>query len=122
PGVNNMANIPDKLDDAGNPIQNPSAGELLFGAASASQDKGIQRSGEIQEQVNEALRRMTDIGAIGDPNLREILSDEDKLLYDKAASGELSEGELQDVQEALVKGVSQEGTDTAYLEREQYDT
>lgn len=123
PGVNNMASIPDKEDDAGNPIQNPGAIPLLFGAASATQGKGEERSAQIASEVETTIKGLSDFGVLNDPNLKEILDDTDKAIYDKIAAGkEVSEKEIKGLQEAFVKGVSSEGTDTAYLEREQYDT
>lgn len=123
PGVNNAANIPDKLDDAGNPIKNPSVIETMTGASSAVQKQGEERTAQIQSEVDSAIKSIYDTGALQDGNFREILDDKTALIYDKAAKGEkLKEGELEDLQDALVKGVSQDGTDTAYLEREQYDT
>lgn len=123
PVVNNMANIPDKLDDAGNPIQNPTPVELAFGASSAVQGAGEQRSAQIQAQVDSALQKLNDLGVTSDPNLKEVLDDKEKAIYDKLASGKkVSEGDVKKLQDAFVKGVSSTGDDTAYLEREQYDT
>lgn len=123
PGVNNMAGIPDKVDDAGNPIANPDPAALLLGAASTSQDAGIERSGQIQAQVDTGLKTLEDFGVLGDPNLLAVLDDKEKAIYDKLQSGKkLGEGDLKKLEEAFVKGVSTTGEDTAYLEREQYDT
>lgn len=124
PGVNGgLVDVPDKLDDEGNAIQNPNAAQVFAGAASAVQDKGEERTAEIQGQVTDALKGISDLGALSDQNLKAILSKEDAKLYDKAVSGgELKEKELASLKEALVKGVSSEGTDTAYLEKGQYDT
>lgn len=123
PGVNNMANIPTKEDDAGNPIKNPGAVPLIFGAQSSVQGKGEQRSAQIQSQVDSTVKAMQDAGVLGDKNLRDILDDDTKLIYDKVNGGKkLGEGDLKKLQDALTKGVSKDGTDTAYLERGQYDT
>lgn len=123
PGVNNIAGIPNKEDDAGNVIKNPNPGQLLFGAASAAQGKGEERSAQITADVNNDLQNMTDIGVLDDPNLKAVLDDKEKAIYDKLKAGkQLGEGDLKKLQDAFVKGVSQTGDDTAYLEREQYDS
>lgn len=123
PGQNKFADIPDKLDDEGNPIMNPNALQIAAGATSAVQGKGEEQTAKIQGEVADALKGISDLGALSDQNLKGILSEEDAKLYDKAVSGgELKEKELASLKEALVKGVSSEGTDTAYLEKGQYDT
>ena len=123
PIVNNMADIPDKVDDAGNPIENPNAAQLAFGAASKVQGEGEQRSAEIEDQLQGRVLGLSDMGAFDDANLKGILDDETKLLYEKAAAGgKISDKELDKLHDALIKGVSQTGDDTSYLEKEQYDT
>ena len=55
--------------------------------------------------------------------MESVLDDETKLLYNQAKQGkELDESDVKKLEEALIKGVSSEGTDTAYLERGEYDT
>lgn len=123
PGVNNAANIPTKTDDAGNPISNPTPTQLLFGASTASQDKGVARTADLKGQVDTALKGMSDSGALGDPNLKGILDDKTLQIYNKATSGkEVSQADLKKLQDGLTKGVPSDGSDTAYLEKEQYDT
>lgn len=123
PGVNNMADIPTKKDDAGNEIQNPNAAELLFGAASAVQGKGEERSNQLAAEVDKSLKSLSDLGLLDDPNLDGVLQDTGLEALNKVRSGEsLDESEVKALKEGLVKGVSSEGTDTAYLERGQYDT
>lgn len=123
PGENKFANIPDKVDDAGNPIQNPGALPLAVGAASAVQGKGEERSGQIQSQVDSTLKGLHDIGALSDPNLKAVLGNDDLALYNQALSGKkLEQGDVTKLEKALTKGVSETGDDTAYLEREQYDS
>lgn len=123
PGVNNMAGIPDKTDDAGNVITNPNALEVFGGAASDVQGGGEERSRQIQSQGDSALQSLTDRGVFDDPNIKEVLDGKELAIYNKIKSGKkLKEGELDDLQKAFVKGVSQTGDDTAYLEREQYDS
>lgn len=123
PGINNAANIPTKVDDAGNPISNPTPTQLLFGASAASQDKGVQRTNQLVDQVHTAIKSMGDTGALGDPNLKGILDDKTLQIYNKATSGkDVTQAELKKLQDGLVKGIPSDGSDSAYLEREQYDT
>lgn len=123
PGVNNAANIPDKLDDAGNPISNPGALPLALGASSAVQGQGEERTADLKAQVTSQAQALHDTGALDDPNLRGVLDDKNTQLYKKLTSGkDLSQKELSSLQDALVKGVSTTGEDTGYLEKEQYDT
>lgn len=123
PGVNNMMDIPDKLDDAGNPIQNPNPVQIAFGASSATQPGGEARSQQIMGDINAKLQGIGQYGIFDDPIMESVLDDETKLLYNQAKQGkELDESDVKKLEEALVKGVSSEGTDTAYLERGEYDT
>lgn len=121
PGVNNLANIPDKKDDAGNVIKNPDPLPLAFGAISASQGAGEERSAQIAGEVSSQLQSMDSL--LNDPNMEGVLEGSALEAFNKAKSGEqLDEKDVKALKEGLVKGVSSEGTDTAYLEREQYDT
>lgn len=123
PGVNNMMDIPDKLDDAGNPIKNPNPAQIAFGASSAVQPAGEARSQQIVGDINAKLQGIGQYGIFEDPVMESVLDDETKLLYNQAKQGkELDESDVKKLEEALVKGVSSEGTDTAYLERGEYDT
>jgi len=123
PGVNNMMDIPDKLDDAGNPIQNPNPAQIAFGASSATQPGGEARSQQIMGDINAKLQGIGQYGVFEDPVIESILDDETKLLYNQAKQGkELDQSDVKKLEDALVKGVSSEGTDTAYLERGEYDT
>lgn len=123
PGVNNAMNIPDKLDDAGNPIQNPNPAQIAFGATSATQPGGEARSQQIMGDINAKLQGIGQYGIFEDPVMESVLDDETKLLYNQAKQGkELDQSDVKKLEEALVKGVSSEGTDTAYLERGEYDT
>lgn len=123
PGVNNMMDIPDKLDDSGNPIKNPNPAQIAFGASSATQPGGEARSQQIQGDINEALKGIGQYGIFEDPVMESVLDDETKLLYNQAKQGkELDQSDVKKLEDALVKGVSSEGTDTAYLERGEYDT
>jgi len=123
PGQSAFADIPDKLNSDGVPIKNPNPAELAFGAASTSQLGGEERTQELQGQVDSKVKTLSDYGVFSDTNFKEILSDDDAKIYDKAASGgSLTDKESTALQKALVKGVSETGSDTAYLERGQYDT
>lgn len=123
PGVNNAMGIPDKTDKEGNVIQNPNPLELAFGASSAVQGGGEQRSQEIDNKINDSLKQIDQYGLLGDPNMEGVLEGSGLEAFTKASTGkQLDESDIKALKEGLVKGVSSEGTDTAYLERGQYDT
>jgi hypothetical protein len=123
PGVNNAMDIPDKLDDAGNPIKNPNPVALAFGATSAAQGAGEERSKQISQEIQDAVSQIDKYGLLNDPNLEGVLDGSGEEALKKLNSGKkLDESDVKALKEGLVKGVSSEGTDTAYLEREQYDT
>lgn len=123
PGVNNAADIPDKTDSEGNPISNPNPLELALGAASDVQGGGEQRVQEMDSKINSELSNIDKYGLLSDENLDGVLEGSGLEAYNKAKSGkQLDESDIKSLKEGLVKGVSSEGTDTAYLEREQYDT
>lgn len=123
PIVNNMRDIPDKLDDAGNPIKNPNPLQIAVGASSATQKGGEARSQQIMGDINAKLKGIGQYGIFDDPVMESVLDDETKLLYSQAKQGkELDQSDVKKLEDALVKGVSSEGTDTAYLERGEYDT
>lgn len=123
PGLNNAMDIPDKTDDAGNPIQNPNPLQLAFGATSASQQQGIERSGEIRSQIDDAIKGIDQYGLLTDKNMEGVLDGKGLEAFTKLKAGkQLDESDVKALKEGLVKGVSSEGTDTAYLERGEYDT
>ncbi|HYG84582.1 MAG TPA: hypothetical protein VD907_06950 [Verrucomicrobiae bacterium] len=123
PGVNNAMNIPDKTDDAGNVIKNPNPVQLAFGATSATQGAGQERSAQIDKELNDALRGIDQYGLLDDPNMEGVLEEKGLEAYNKLKSGKtLDESDIKALKNGLVKGVSSEGTDTAYLERGEYDT
>lgn len=123
-GVPKASNsVPNKVDDAGNVLQNPNPAPLLFGASSAVQGAGEQRSAQIQGQVDTGVQQLQGLGVLDDPNLKGVLDDKEKLIYDNLKSGKkVGAADLKKLQDAFTKGVSSTGEDTAYLEREQYDT
>lgn len=123
PGVNNAMNIPDKTDDDGNVIKNPNPLPLAFGAASATQGGGEERTAQLDKDIQDKLATIDQHGALQDENLQAVLEGKAKEAFAKLQSGKkLDESEVKDLQEGLVRGVSSEGTDTAYLERGEYDT
>lgn len=123
PGENLFAHIPDKTDDQGNVIHNPSAGALAVGASTAVQDKGVQATNDINDQTNTQLKSISDAGALDDPNIKKVLDTANLQLYNQAKSGkQLSPDDLKKLQTAMTRGVSSDGSDTAYLEKEQYDS
>lgn len=116
--------LPDKTDSAGNPLTNPDPLALAFGASSTVQGKGEERTAELNEQTNGTIQAMADLGAFADPNLKAAISDEKtlKIYNDIIAGKQVNEADIKKLQEAMVKGVSSTGDDTAYLEREQYES
>lgn len=122
PGQNLFANIPDKLDDEGNSIQNTNAFETMFGAASKEQSRGMETSQEIQDEIGRSVQLLNDMGITADPNLLDILDDDaKKIMVQLGAGRKVSEKDIKSLKKAFTDGVGDTG-DTAYLEREQYDT
>lgn len=122
PGANLM--LSDKTDADGNPLANPNPLAITMGAASTSQEAGVAKTQELNDQTNSTLESMASYGAFSDPNLKAVISDAKTLkIYNDIVNGkQVNPESLKKVQEAMVKGVSEKGTDTAYLEREQYDS
>lgn len=122
PGAN--LTLDAKTDADGNPLANPDPLALALGAASTSQEAGVAKTQEFNDQTNSVLDNMASYGAFSDPNLKAVISDTKTLkVYNDIVNGkQVSPESLKKVQEAMVKGVSEKGTDTAYLEREQYDS
>lgn len=122
PGLSNM--LPDKTDAEGNVLTNPDPLALAAGASSTVQDAGVAQTQVLNDQTNSAIQGMADGGAFSDPNLKALITDEaTKKIYTNIINGkQVSPDDLEKVQKAMVKGVSETGSDTAYLEREQYDT
>jgi len=122
PGASNA--LPDKVDDTGNTLMNPNPVALAFGASSTTQDKGVQHTDELNTQTNSTIQSMADAGAFADPNLQAVLTDDKtKLIYKNIVDGkQATPDDITSLQKAMVKGVSERGEDTAYLEKEQYDT
>lgn len=123
PVVNNSMDIPNKTDDGANPIQNPNPLQLAFGATSASQTAGEERSAQIQAGIDDSIKGIDQYGLLNDPNMEGVLEGKGLEALTKLNSGKrLDESDIKALKEGLVKGVSAEGTDTAYLERGEYDT
>lgn len=123
-GIPGAANtLPDKTDAAGNTLHNPDPLAIGLGASSTTQEAGVQRTGEMNDEANSALQDMADNGAFSDPNLKAIITDDKmkKLYSDIMAGKQVNPDDVKKIQEAMVKGVTA-SDDTAYLEKEQYDT
>lgn len=125
-GIPGAANtLPNKTDDAGNVIHNPGALPLAFGASSTTQDKGVAQTNQINDTTNTALKSITDTGALDDPNLKAVINTDDKakkILADIQAGKQVQPADIKKLQSVLTKGVPENGDDTAYLEKGQYDT
>lgn len=123
PIANEAANIPDKLSSTGEPIKNPNLAETYLGAKSVEQKDGVENSKKVDQRINDALKDIDKYGLLSDPNMEGVLDGTGLEASVKANAGrQLDESDIKALQENLVKGVSSEGTDTAYLEKEQYDT
>lgn len=116
--------LENKTDAEGNVLANPDPLALGLGASSTSQTAGVERSAELNGQTNSAIDSMNKLGAFADPNIKAVITDDKtKKIYNNILAGkQVSPDDIKKVQEAMVKGVSATGDDTAYLEREQYDT
>lgn len=123
PGGDKVVDIPNATTDQGEVIKNPGPFGILTGAASAEQSKGVEQSQQIQQETNDSLSKLDKYGLLDDPNMKGVLKDTGLEAFNKAKAGkQLDESEAKALKAGLVKGVSSEGTDTAYLERGQYDT
>lgn len=121
PGLTNQ--VPVKTDSQGNPLHHPNALEVLAGASTTDNQPGIEQSINTQNGVDSSVQYLSDSGALDDANLASVLDSNAASLLAKAQKGiKLDESDVKKLQDSLVKGVSPEGTDTAYLEREQYDS
>lgn len=123
PGLNEASNIPDKTSSTGEPIQNPNLLQTYTGARSVEQEAGVRNTEETNDRINEALKGIEQYGLLSDPNMEGVLEGSALEAYTKASSGkQLDDSDIKALRSGLVKGVELSGTDTAYLEREQYDT
>lgn len=114
--------LPDKTDKEGNTLYNPSVVETMVGASGAVQKGGEQRSAEINAETNSIVDKIDKYGLLNDKNLDGVLEGTSLEAYNKTKTGkQLDESEIKSLKEGLVKGVTGK-EDTAYLEREQYDT
>jgi hypothetical protein len=122
PGMN--LGLDAKTDADGNELKNPNPLALAVGASSAEQTAGVERTGVLNDQTNATVEKMDKYGAFSDPNIKAVITDEKtkKIYNDILAGKQVNPDDVKKVQEAMVKGVSSVGDDTAYLEREQYDT
>lgn len=123
PVINNRSDIPDQVSSTGVPIKNPNLLQVYSGARSVEQQAGVENSREVDAQISEALANLDQYGLLTDPNMDGVLDGSALEAYEKANTGKkLDESDIKALKEGLVKGVSSEGTDTAYLERGEYDT
>lgn len=121
PGASNT--VPNQESDNGDVIQNPNPVPLVFGASSAVQGAGEDKTAQMQAQVDSSVKNLQDIGVLDDANLKGVLDEKEQKIYNDLKAGKkLKDGDIKKLQEAFIKGVSSTGDDTAYLEREQYDT
>lgn len=125
-GIPGAANtLPSKTDDAGNVLHNPGALPLAFGASTTTQNKGVEQTKQIDDTTNTTLKGITDAGGLNDPNIKNVINTDDnakKILVKLQAGKQVSPADLKKLQSAITKGVPNDGSDTAYLEKGQYGT
>lgn len=116
--------LENKTDAEGNELANPDPLALALGASSTEQSAGVAQTGVLNDQTNSSVNALAEYGAFADPNLKAVITDEKtkKIYNDIIAGKQASPDDIKKLQEAMVKGVSSTGDDTAYLEKEQYDT
>lgn len=119
-GIPGAANaLPDKKVN-GNTIENPSPIAILFGAISKEQGAGVKKTNQIAQQLKGTQKTLSDYGVFTN-DVRGILDDETKAVFDKAKSGDtVSEDEMKSLIKGVTKGVS-ETEDTRFLEDGKYD-
>ncbi len=122
PIVNNKSDIPDKLSSTGEPIRNPNLAQVYSGAQSVEQKAGVENSKKVDAAINSTLSQIDQYGLLNDPNMKGVLKDTGLEALTKANAGrQLDESDIKALKDGLVKNVTGK-EDTAYLEREQYDT
>ena len=120
PGFSSEA--PAMLDSEGQPFKHPNAAEVLAGASTKENQAGVQRSADINQKTNDTLSKLDQYGLLNDPNLDGVLEGSGLEALKKSKQGQqLDESDIKALKEGLVKGVTGKD-DTAYLEREEYDT
>lgn len=123
PGLNEASDIPDKVSSTGEPIKNPNLLQTYGGARSVDQKAGVENSEKVDQEINSQVEKIDKYGLLNDPNMKGVLKESGLEALKKAQSGQqLDESEIKALKNGLVKGVSKTGSDTAYLENEQYDT
>ena len=107
-------------DVDGQTISNPNPIARLFGAVSKVQGEGVEKTQNIEAQIDESVSKLNEYGAFSD-NVRNLLDDEKKSLLDKAKNGKkLDESDIKGLMSDMVRGVTDTGN-TQFLEKEQYD-
>ncbi len=114
--------LPEKLDSQGEPFKHPNAVETVLGASTKEHQPGVERSQESDQQIQDKVSQIDKYGLLNDPNMEGVLKDTGLEAYKKLKSGRaLDESDIKSLRAGLVKSVSA-SSDTAYLERGQYDT
>ncbi len=115
--------LPDKTDKEGNTLYNPSVVETMVGAAGAVQTGGVERSKEIDAEIQDKVKTIDKYGLLNDKNIDGVLESTGLEAYNKLKAGKkIDESDIKALQEGLVKNVDLASPETAYLERGQYDT
>lgn len=85
----------------------------------SAEDKDNQAREKTASVVNESLSELSSTGLLNDNFVKKQPQEVQDLIKQER---QLSEDELKKVKESFVKGIGTEGSDTAYLERGEYDT
>lgn len=120
PGVNNKVNTIPATDDYGNTLHNPNKAAIVFGAQGSEQQQGAGDVQKAQQATDDSYKQLNDYGVLKDKTLMSLV--DKKIQAQIGRNQKLTPEQLKKVQESVAKGVSEKGEDTAYLEKEQYDT
>lgn len=119
PGVNNAVNKIPATDASGNVLHNPNPIGTFFGAQGAEQKAGVESVNQAQSAADKSYQQLKDYGILDNKDLMGLV---DPKIQAQIARGEaLTPEQVDSVRNAVVKGVTSTGEDTAYLERGQYD-
>lgn len=120
PGINNLVNTTDKVDQFGNTVRNPNPIELFFGAASSGNaESSADLEGRIEQRDSRFQSAIVDNGVLDNIALRSLI-DEQTLSFLESGQ-KLTDKEMNAVYSAVTKGVSYTG-DSAYRQNGDYQT
>lgn len=117
PGASNS--VPDKIVD-GNTIANPNPAEIALGAQTKEQPAGVQRTADLQSQMDSTAKELSDSGALSDA-VRNVLDDKTKGIFDQVKKGkQVQPADMQTLLKGMTKNVDA-SKDTRFLSDGNYD-